>query len=72
MTNTKLLDELIEQSGKKKGHLARKAGMSLAWFRACCTNKGEFREGQMHAIAEELGIHDPELFMAVFFAPRGA
>ena len=72
MTNTELLEELIEKSGKKKGHIAEKAGMSLAWFRACSVNKGEFRESQMHAIAEELGIEEPALFMAVFFAPNGA
>lgn len=72
MTNTILLEELIKRSGKKKGHLAEKAGMSLAWFRACSMNQGEFRESQMHAIAVELGIEDPALFMAVFFAPSGA
>lgn len=72
MTNTKLLEQLIEQSGLKKGYLAEKAGMSLTWFRACSVNKGEFRESQMLAIAKELSIEDPALFMAVFFAPVGA
>lgn len=72
MTNTELLEQLIEKSGLKKGYLAEKAGMSLAWFRSCCVNKGEFRESQMDAIAKELGITDPALFMAVFFSHSGA
>lgn len=72
MTNTKLLEEFIRKSGKKKGYLAEKAGMSLAWFRACSLNKGEFRESQMYAIAQEVGIKDPPTFMAVFFAEDGA
>lgn len=71
MTNTALLEELIRKSGLKKSYLAEKAGMSLTWFRACCTNRGEFRESQMKTIADELGIKDPTLFMAVFFAPCG-
>lgn len=72
MTNTALLEDLIQKSGKKKSHIAEKAGMSLAWFRACTLNKGEFRESQMHIIAQELGIEDPPTFMAVFFAENGA
>ncbi len=72
MTNTALLEKIIKDSGKKKGHLAEKAGMSTVWLRACITNKGEFRESQMHAIAQELNITDPSMFMAVFFAQDGA
>ena len=72
MTNTALLEEYIQKSGKKKGYLAEKAGMSLAWFRACSTNKGEFKESQMHSLAQELNIEDPPTFMAVFFAQDGA
>ena len=72
MTNTALLEKLIKESGLKKGYLAKKANMSLAWLRACIKNEGEFREGQMAAIANELGITEPTLFMAVFFAHDGA
>ena len=72
MTNTALLEDLIHKSGLKKSYLAEKAGMSLAWFRACCINKGEFRESQMDAIARELGVDDPALFVSIFFAPNGA
>lgn len=72
MTNTALLEKLIADSGLKKSYLAKKADMSPAWFRACVVNKGEFREGQMAVIAKELGIEEPALFMAVFFAQSGA
>lgn len=72
MTNTKLLEQLIKESGLKKSYLARKAGISLAWFRACVANRGEFKESQMQAIARELGIKDEKLFVAVFFAQFGA
>lgn len=73
MTNTKLLEQLIKDSGLKKSYLAEKAGISLNWFRACVVNEGEFRESQMHVIARELNfIDNPEMFMAVFFAQSGA
>lgn len=72
MTNTELLEKIIKESGKKKGYLAEKAGMSAAWLRACIYNEGEFRESQMHALAQELNIEDPPTFMAVFFAQDGA
>lgn len=69
MTNTTLLEQLIKDSGLKKGYLAEKAGMSQVWFRSCMVNEGEFRESQMKAIARELNFLDkPKLFMAVFFA----
>lgn len=72
MTNTELLEKLIAESGLKKSYLAKVANMSPAWLRACIINEGEFRESQMIAIANALGIKDEKLFMAVFFAQFGA
>ena len=69
MTNTKLLEEWIEKSGKKKKYLAEKVGLSYAGFRNCCTNKAEFTTSQVGILCEELGIRKLADKEAVFFAP---
>ncbi len=72
MTNLELLEEKIAQSGKKKSYLAEKVGLTLAGFRNCCTNKSEFRTGQVHILCQELNIESLEEKQAIFFAEVGA
>ena len=47
MTNTEMLEKRISDSGKKKGFLAEKVGLSRAGFRNCMTNKAEFTASQI-------------------------
>lgn len=68
MTNTKLLDQLIAESGKKKSYLAKKCGLSLAGFRNCCINKAEFKVSQVDILCAELNITSLKVKQAVFFA----
>ena len=70
MTDTKLLDEWIERSGKKKKYLAKKVGLSNAGFRNCCTNKAEFTTGQVGILCEELSIRRLTDKEAVFYARK--
>jgi hypothetical protein len=72
MTNTALLEEYIEKSGKKKKYLAEKVGLSLAGFRNCCTNKAEFKASQIQTLCGELDITSLEEQYAIFFAASDA
>lgn len=69
MTNTELLEDKIKKSGKKKGYLAEKVGLSLAGFKNCCTNKSEFRTSQVQILCDELNIESLEEKQQIFFAP---
>lgn len=72
MTNTELLEKKIQESGKKKGYLAKKVGLSLAGFYNCCNNKAEFKQSQIDILCEELGITDLYERHAIFFAKSDA
>lgn len=68
MTDTKLLEKKIQGSGKKKGYLAGKVGLSLGGFYNCCNNKAEFKASQIDILCEELSITDLHERHAIFFA----
>ena len=68
MTNTKLLEKKIRESGKKKGYLADKCGLSRAGFRNCETNKAEFGASHIKILCEELSITSLQEKEAIFFA----
>lgn len=72
MTNTKLLEKAIEDSGLKKKYLAERIGLTPAGFRNCITNKAEFRVSHVVILCDELNITEPERREAIFFAPGGA
>lgn len=68
MTNTELLENKIQKSGKKKTYLAEKLGLSLQGFRNCCKNVAEFKTGHIQVLCEELDISTLEEKEAIFFA----
>lgn len=68
MTNTELLNQLIQERGLKKVFLAEKAGMSPVTLHNCITGKTEFKASQISVLCEILGIKDLALKEAVFFA----
>lgn len=72
MTNTELLEKKIQESGKKKGYLAKKVGLSLAGFYNCCNNKAEWKASQIDILCDELGITDLYERQAIFFAKSDA
>lgn len=68
MTNVKLLDEKIKQSGKKRAHLAKVLGVSRAGFYNLCSGKTQFRTEQVKLLCQELGITDAKEMKIIFFA----
>lgn len=72
MTDTKLLEKRISDSGKKKGFLAEKVGLSRAGFRNCMTNRAEFTASQIDILCEELNIASLKDRFAIFFAKNGS
>lgn len=72
MTNTKLLEQKISDSGKTRKHLAEKCGLSYAGFRNCVTNKAEFKASQIDILCSELNITNLTERQSIFFARNGA
>lgn len=68
MTNTKLLNELIQQSGLKKVYIAEKIGVTPVGLYNLINGKSEFKASQISKMCDLLGIEDPELKEAIFFA----
>lgn len=68
MTNTELLEAKIAESGKKKGYLAEKVGLTPAGFRNCCVNKAEFKASQIQILCDELNITSLKEKNDIFFA----
>ena len=68
MTNKKLLEEKIAESGKKKGYLAKKLGMSRAGFYNCLNNKAEFDASHIKILSAELNITSLKEKDSIFFA----
>ena len=68
MTNTKLLEKKIKESGKKKGYLAERCGLSRAGFRNCELNKAEFTASHIDTLCVELEITSLREKEAIFFA----
>ncbi len=56
MVDTQYLEELIARSGKKKGYLAEKIGVSRQYFRAKCNNEADFTTREVDILCFELGI----------------
>ena len=71
LVNTKLLEKKIKESGKKKGYLAEKCGLSRAGFRNCVVNKAEFKTSQVDILCIELGITSLREKETIFFAKDG-
>ena len=68
MTNTELLEKKIQESGLKKGYLAKRCGLSRAGFRNCVINKAEWTASQIDILCEELVITSLREKDAIFFA----
>jgi transcriptional regulator with XRE-family HTH domain len=71
MTNRKLLEKAIQESGLKKSHIAQALGMSRPTFNAYMAGAQEFRVTHMNLLCALLKI-DPEQREAIFFDQSGA
>lgn len=50
------LEKMIEKSGKKKGYLAEKLGISRQYFRMKCNNEADFTTREVDILCRELCI----------------
>ena len=68
LTNQKLLEKKIEESGKKKGYLAKKCGLSRAGFLNCVKGDAFFNTSQIKILCTELNITSLKEKDTIFFA----
>ena len=60
MTNTKVLNELIEKSGLKKSFIANYLNLSRQGFKNKCENKANFNSVEITKLCNLLHITDLE------------
>ena len=68
MTNQKLLEKKIVESGKKKGYLAEKCGLSRVGFRNCVKGSAFFNTSHIEILCDELNITSLKEKESIFFA----
>lgn len=68
MTNRKLLEKKIAASGKKKGYLAKKCGLSRQGFLNCVKGDALFNTLHITILCEELNIKSLKERESIFFA----
>ena len=69
MVNTLLLDEKIEQSGLRIGHIVEKIGLSRNGFDKKRKGKTPFRIAEIYVLSDLLGLSDAEK-SAIFFPDK--
>lgn len=68
MTNTALLERLIEDSGYKRSYIAKTLGITPYALAHKIHNRSEFKSSEISALCILLGIETLETKEAVFFA----
>lgn len=69
MTNTKLLERKIAESGLKRGFIADKLGISYHWLSKKISNEVPFKAYEIQILCSLLCITDLHEKEAIFFAP---
>lgn len=70
MTNTALLNEIINRSGYKRSFIAKNIGLSAYGLARKINNEREFTASEINALCEFLHIGSLELRDRVFFAAK--
>ncbi len=68
MTNTELLNELIERSGYKRSYIANQLGLSPYGLSKKIHNVTEFKASEINALCAILNIEDAGEKERIFFA----
>ena len=68
MVNKDLLERLIQQSGKRKGYLAKQMGCDIRTLKAKCTNRSVFNTDEVAVLCKELNITSLRWKDDIFFA----
>lgn len=72
MTNTKLLNDKIDESGLKKSYIAKAIGRAPSTLARKISGKQDFTASEINVLCEILPIETPEEKEAIFFAPEVA
>ena len=70
MTNTALLEELIQASGYRKSYIAKVLDISVNCLTSKIQGRNEFKPSEISALCDLLRIDDLALKEQVFFAPK--
>ena len=70
MTNTALLEELIQASGYRKSYIAKVLNISVNCLTSKIRGKYEFKGDEIYDLCKLLRIDDLALKEQVFFAPK--
>ena len=68
MTNTAMLKSLIDESGYKREHVAKKLGISRFALYQKVNGQSDFTTTEVQNLCEVLGINDPTDKERIFFA----
>jgi hypothetical protein len=68
MTNTKLLNQKIAESGLKKQHIASRIGITTQALTYKIENVRDFKASEITTLSKLLGVSTPEEREALFFA----
>lgn len=71
MTDTKLLEKKIKESGLKRQFLAKKLKISRFAFAQKINNESEFKASEIVTLCKELHITSAKEKEAIFFAQQG-
>mgnify|MGYP000850788137 CR=1 FL=1 len=69
MTNSKLLRDILQESGYKLLYAANACGLTYAGFLNKLNNETEFKASEIGALKKLLQLTDAEI-NAIFFAPE--
>ncbi|WP_418305654.1 DUF739 family protein, partial [Phascolarctobacterium faecium] len=68
MTNTRLLEEIIDKSGLKRGKIASELELSYSALNKKINNQVSFKANEIQKLCEVLSITDLRLKDDIFFA----
>ncbi len=68
MTNTMMLESIIDDRGIKKGKLAEKMGISSSSLRRRIDNDVQFRAEEINTLCRLLNITDVNTMETIFFS----
>ena len=68
MTNTALLEKLIEEKGLKRGYIAKRLNISYPCLAKKIRNEVDFKAVEIQILANVLDINDTKLRDQIFFA----
>lgn len=68
MTNTKMLEKKIDESGYKRSYIAKELGLSTYGLSLKIRNVNEFKASEIDKLCVLIGITDINERCAIFFA----